>query len=269
MAWVDLLSALGTAPELHELPGTLSLTATKYHTSMVAVKKQLTTGPEILHLNFGAMRIWRDDIAQMVSILQGATDKNLEFESDGFTLDSVSDLSDLPQESLTYFNATLKDESAPEWHNDESSYKIVLHLATDKSFLILKDPDNGMRWAASQIGDLLNRRQRRIYGAMKVTRVVALVMILLLAAPASFVIRGVLHPIINVSYVMLVFTALGLRFAIGRRLKSDRGTLIFKKTRAESPAFWQRKRDDITITIVSNVVSLGLGAWIGYMLSNL
>jgi hypothetical protein len=44
---------------------------------------------------------------------------------------------------------------------------------------------------------------------------------------------------------------------------------IFTKTRAMLPTFWQRKRDDLFLTIASNAVSLIAGGAIGYWVNTL
>jgi hypothetical protein len=44
---------------------------------------------------------------------------------------------------------------------------------------------------------------------------------------------------------------------------------LLTKTRKEAPSFWDRKRDDLAITVFSNFASLIAGGFVGYWVNTL
>ena len=53
-----------------------------------------------------------------------------------------------------------------------------------------------------------------------------------------------------------------------RLIRLDR-SILYVKTKIEEPTFWSRKKDDLAITVVSNVLSLGLGGIVGYWVNSI
>ncbi|MEU1250669.1 hypothetical protein [Micromonospora arida] len=190
---------------------------------------------DVMRIEFPkAIRLWRDDLARIVSMLEEASGSKLELFSGDYAIESVEDLAqvadDMGSDDVGGFDALLRDPDLDgkifRVTSDGPAFLVSLqfddgsrdeYLRYSTAYLQLKHPDNGMRWVAGEIQKIVEESRRR--------------------GLARYVKRG--RPI------------------------------VYGRTRAERPSLWQRKRDDIRITVVSNSISLFLGALLGYLISKI
>lgn len=237
-----------------------------------------STEPVIHAERLGAVKVWRDDVAEMVEIIEQVTSgQKLEFSTPGYTFDTIEDLKDYPGKRIE------KLTIATETRN------IVLVLSQDESFINAKDPDLLTRGAMSAVARVAARCRRpwamrvlySIGTATGITKFfyevaplalggVGLLLILnadkfftrVSETQDKFIIARATWPL----WTALVLVMSAFPILAASSLKVGR-TIIFAQTRREAPGFYTRKKDDLVITIASNVASLIAGGLIGYWIN--
>ncbi|GAA1795593.1 hypothetical protein HC028_18490 [Planosporangium flavigriseum] len=236
---------------------------------MVAVKKK-QPGPEIFRYDLGAVRMWREDLAELVNVLNDSLDKPLDLESGGYTLDRVEDLADVQEKTVPYFAAWLHADGEAGAYS-RRVHRVYLILERNKCTLEMRDPDNGMRWAASEAIRIAKRCRRRFAWLIRHAPFIFLGLATLSTMVFAVIIAALgLQGKVSLTATLAVPTPFAFAAAISALARPHRipWAVLCTRTRPEAPNFWNRKRDDIWITVVSNVISLILGAWLGYYLSS-
>jgi uncharacterized protein YneF (UPF0154 family) len=155
----------------------------------------------------------------------------------------------------------------------EGEFSVTISRAEKVNSIRYTDTTPRMNASATQIKQILiEQRRLKLIQALQgkhsrpITYLVAAVIVLLF----SLLNVGLAHnSFVNVLIFVAVTLVFGLTGGIFMLALKAGESRIFTKTRAEHPTFWQRKRDDLLITIVSSVISLVVGGVIGYWVNTI
>ncbi|MCX5115979.1 hypothetical protein OG992_02240 [Micromonospora sp. NBC_00362] len=187
------------------------------------------TAPEVLSIELGPVRMWRDDASELVKLLSQCCDKPPKLTADDYELDDVDEDFD------ALLKQGLKEIAQFTLVGDDGRVRLQLGATNTVEITTPTLRDKGALGEASKI---IRRCRRFEFGAAVVT---------LLGASIISVLR-------------FRFPGLGTPL-----LRWETETVIYTSTRAQSPTFWQRKRDDVWI----NAVSLAMGGVIGYFVNEM
>ncbi|GAA1799957.1 hypothetical protein HC028_16690 [Planosporangium flavigriseum] len=204
--------------------------------------------------DLGWVRMWRDDLAEVVQILS-ALGGTTTLSAGDYTLDSVDDLATLSQPVVSDFMLIVNQTRA------------VLTLDGRIARLEMKNPDLTARGAAAEVARVARRCQRR--GAFFIQRRWLLGAVAILVLGATYAVieaLGAVSKSLQWSAVAVVAVLLIFNQATHGKPAWLRRAVIYTRTRSEAPPFWERKRDDIWIAVVSGFVFLVLGVVVGYVL---
>jgi hypothetical protein len=175
--------------------------------------------------------MWRDDIAEMVSLFGEATsDGKVKTQTETYELSDLDDLAQIGTACVDHVIVTA----------DQG--RLRLELGPRECWVEVTDPDLKARGMLAEVVRLSKRHKR--FGAQFRYRV------LTMAAAA--------WPWRTVSRTLLIEGA-------GKVQR----TILYTRTRAEAPTFWMRKREDIWIEISVSVISLIIGALMGYWINTI
>jgi hypothetical protein len=204
-------------------------------------------GPSVQRVSLGALRVWRDDIAEMVDLVAQVTpNQQVTLRTDKYVLDAVDDLDNAEESTLAQLVVT------------GDGARVRLTLGPRASVLEVRDPDLRLRGFIQEVQRVAHRCSRRR------ASIAALAVVLVLGAGAlrGGTAVGLLPQSPPLWVLALIVLPLG--FATGLITgRAQSRTVLYTRTRAEAPTFWTRKRDDLLI----NVVALLVGGVIGYFVN--
>lgn len=187
----------------------------------MALKK---SKPSVRTLSLGWVKLWRDDVAEMVDVMLEAArpDESLIIQiGDDYTATAVDDLAEHPDSRVDQFIALV------------GSGRIRLVLSATEATLEIVEPDLVGVGMSMKVWAIAERCRTR-----------------------SLLLRRAVELLLET--VLLAFTFSGGK--LPRISKS--GAEIFTKTRVEAPSFWARKRDDVMLAIVSALVGGVIGYFV-------
>lgn len=192
--------------------------------------------PEVLQVNLGPVRMWRDDLAKIARIIQECASSGAVMTADGYELDDVDDLLDLAEREVF---------QVEEFSIASLDGRVQLRLGRAVSLLEIQEPDLKAKGAVTEIKEVSNRC-RNYANSIQFRQAVRI-----LAAAIPLFGRSLLN-------------------ATDKRLDEvPSQAIIYTRSRVEAPTFWQQKKHDVLITVVSNIFSLLLGGVIGYYVNKI
>jgi hypothetical protein len=175
--------------------------------------------PTVHREYLGFVRLWRDDLAEMVAVIaESSNGQPVEIQlGDEYTVDEIEDLVDYPDQRVEQVTVVA------------AAGRVRLTLTPVEASISVVEPnltDRGM------VGEVLRIALRRRAWSLFIRS----------ALSSGKVGRPVLMDILSD------------KGSIERS-----GAIIFTQTKQEAPPFWLRKRDDILIAIVSLLVGGAIG----------
>lgn len=260
--------------------------------------KRLT--PVVNYRDLGILRLWRDDLAEIVKYVRQLSDVTLRIEADGFELEDVD--ADLPTlgKRLGYFSLTA-------WESGFGSpvlgrEVLNVYLSRKQCFVEAKDPDANTRGILGDITSLTDNCRRlprwispRRSGASSTNRsqgattghpatrsedsVETLLQFLTLGSFVFTILAWISigqhasgvpnkHVIISSPASMIAGIISPLVLCIAIAILSRWYSVIATGTRIEAPTFWERNRAGIAINIIVALVSGGLFLWLGTLIGH-
>lgn len=190
--------------------------------------------PEVISLDLGYLRMWRDDLGRMVKVLEKICDGHITMRADDWEFDSVDDLAALAADRIY----RVRSFSLVGGKED----KVKLQLGDTASLLEIVGGDElSAKGAAQDLYRLAVECRRLQFQDLLSVSIGSLIAV---------------TPIIG--------TFAG---AASRNRQAAPHVILETRTRAEAPSFWVAKKNDIWITVVSNVIALALGGVIGYFVN--
>lgn len=196
-------------------------------------------GPEAVKYDLGPVKMWRDDLVRIVKFILDCS-QQVELTTEEYKLNDVEDLAELAAKRIF----TIKQFVAV-----SDGGRIHLRLDESVAELTLLDPDYNLRGMASEVLRVAKECRRPLFTFLPYASGLSL------TALAS-ALTSVLVPMVG-------------RIGLPEFARRPSVAILHTRSRAEAPSFWSRKRDDLTITIVSNLFSLFLGGVIGYFVNKL
>jgi hypothetical protein len=256
--------------------------------------KRLT--PLVNRHDLGVLRLWRDELAEVVKLIQQLDDVELRIEADGYQLDDVD--TDLPQIGKLRIEEFSVTATRPTYtykggamHAGEGKY-INVRLSKNGSYVEVTDPEPDMRGVVSDIQTLIAKCRRlplwsrplienastgTVSSSTTTTRVVAarsaqdiptlaviLTLVSFIASGLAWISVGqhVSHmnvPIIKWPASLITGIIAIVIFIPSAFILSRSRTIIFTGTRAQAPTWWQRHRADVGINIIVGLLLYLLG----------
>jgi hypothetical protein len=220
-------------------------------------------GPEVTRRDLGPVRMWRDDIAEMVAVFREAIPQgDVDIEVDGYKVDEIEDLAELKVPNIEVL--TVEDRSE----------KVALELSTSRCLIKAYDPDLATRGMIAELAQIAERCRRRYVGLRILSSgffglvnlcIFFLLGVALKAIPVTgewlnrALLLGSFGAVVSITAYVLVRT----------RIVVLPKSILFTGARAEAPTFWMRKRDDIWLTVIASLVSLILGGFLGYWINTI
>jgi hypothetical protein len=207
--------------------------------------------PRTVTREFGPVRLWRDDLAEIVAVMRQVSPE-LTLETDAYTLDDVDELIDVKEMQVSAFRATSSDG------------RVRLILGRKDASISADDPDLLTRGMLGEIQRLADRRSRQRLRHKVFWWSFAL------SGFAAFVWSCSLGGGRATSSLVVYLAVLGGGLGIWIHfLDSPRQRAIIKtRTRAEAPPWLIRNRDALVTNAVVSAVFLVIGIVIGLMLPN-
>ena len=192
--------------------------------------------PEVITLDLGYLRMWRDDLGRMVSVLEQISKQQITMTADDYELDRIQDLAELAEQKVH----SIRNFSFTGGQADE----VKLQLGENASLLQIIGDDLAAKGAAQEIYEIALNCRRVVVPDFSSSFIGSLLAV-------TPVVGGIAHAAIKSS---------------GSR-RPNRHVILDTRTRDEAPSFWREKKRDVWITAVSNVVALLLGGVIGYFIN--
>lgn len=246
--------------------------------------------------NLGYLRLWQDDLAEIIALVQRLENVKITFEADKYELlDGEADLPSLPVKlgnRLRYF--TIKatqsvilgiEDGLPDNQPPDGKEILAVRLARNSCQIEAADPD-------LQTGAVINLIEEK---ARKCRRVPLWFPRLWVVGPPATAAEfwGGLIAIACVAYLFFAAISMGSYFrrdpgqqvipwpwSIGTgipvavlllgfiAIAARRRTILFTQTRASAPTFWQANRIAIAINVVTNVVVAGIFLLLGLVIAH-
>jgi hypothetical protein len=211
------------------------------------------------------MDLWREDIAEIVSVFREATsDGEVKIQTDKYEVDDIEDLGHIKEPRIERLVVT----------GDQG--RLRLELSRSECQVEVTEPDlkaRGMLAEILRISENYKPRPPRLWLILTLPIPLAFAALVLIVAqhlgiynpdpelsssPAvSGLLSGVVLALSTVGYAEIWYRK---RFKV---------TILRTRTRAEAPTFWMRKREDIWIEIAVGSASLLLGGVIGYWINTI
>jgi len=213
--------------------------------------------PEKIHQVHGPVRLWRDDLEEIVQLLrEGAPDGHIE--TDEYVLDHVAELAQLKAAQIGSFSFI--DEAAG----------VELALTDYACTLTIADPSLTQRGAATEVARILARNQLPTNTLLRALPYLAAAIGFALAMIVPWGRNGLILSILGAIIVggvsLSVVTA---EKWVARRRHFLPQSILSTRTRAEAPTFWERRSEEIVIQAVVSLVSLAVGGVLGYLIDTL
>lgn len=181
--------------------------------------------------------MWRDDLDRMVAVLHKISHQKVDMKVDDYEIDDVADIADLASQgvhAVRSFSFT-----------GGNSGEVTLQLGKDISLLQITGDDLASKGAAQEVYEI----------ALGCRRLVTPDFVDTLFGAALLV-----APVVG----RAIYDGLSRRRDVERPKPR---VLLDTRTRKEAPTFWDAKKRDVWITVVSNIISLGIGGLIGYFIN--
>ncbi|MEH1029995.1 hypothetical protein V6W11_19815 [Micromonospora profundi] len=215
--------------------------------------------PRTLEVILRPMRLWRDDLEQIESVMRQAATELLIL-TDKYQVDEIADL------------AQVRESRIKDLHFSDAMGRIQLVIKTSGGLLRILDPSLQERGMAAEIDQIAKRRRK--LGVSKFAtgaRFSATGMVVLLGAVFAAVIAAVaggmefaksggLPPNLALLLIPLTLTAGCLGYLNSRNI-------LYTKTRLEAPPWTKRNADALTTNAIVSAIFLFLGIWIGKLTS--
>jgi hypothetical protein len=223
--------------------------------------------PRVDHENFGKIRLWRDDIAEMIDVIKlTLPNSDIVIRVAGYQTDNIDDIATLNVPTIDSMEITVPTE------------KIILTLSTARSFMSIENADVAKRSILTEVTRIARKNRRNLLWS-NLGEVAILFLGFWLCIQLLDIVLQALKVkgengeqaeigLLDLPANLLTFGILTLFFVVGVRSKPGT-TLIYPNTRAEAPTFLSRNSDNIAITVISNVISLILGGVIGYYINKI
>jgi len=210
------------------------------------------TEPLTVVREFGAVWLWREDLAEIISVMRQAS-PDLILQADSYTLDEIDDLDGLTEPLIRSFKATSADS------------RIRLTLGPRAASVSADDPDLPTRGMLEEVHRIATRHSRARYRRMTEGIVLAVAWLGLLTwAGILGDDQGAALPVPFSIYAALTIfgTIIGLSVIEPPR----RLAIISAKTRHEAPLWLSRNKDALITNAIVSAVFLVIGVLIGYIL---
>ncbi|WP_422754938.1 hypothetical protein [Micromonospora sp. WMMD708] len=215
---------------------------------------------EVDRRQFGHVRVWREDLAAIVStVSEVATD--IKLATGDFMFDSVEDLAEVKSGKVDVFVLTA------------AAGNIKLKLGLKVANLAITDPDLRTRGMATEIERILRMRKRRIRHLLPYVVFVGLGILSGCAA-----ILGGIHPTIffdeekSVSalgssvFGGLLGVGFSLMVGLGMSSMPKNSAIVHTQTHEQAPPWGKRNKDALVTNAIVSLVFLVIGVLVGYLL---
>lgn len=229
--------------------------------------------PEVQRTDLGCVRMWQEDLAEIVRLTGKLPDVKLRIEADNYTLtDVVADLPGLGQ-NVSSFSVIAERRDA-----DGEPHEVVrVKLANRGSHIEAADPDLDTLGLIGKIADIAKRRRRLppklkplydVRGSSSSSAgPLALLFLLLAGVPGVAygiaAVQHLTHPhrhsiapwpasILLSVPALLIVTAVCFGWYRAR-------TTLYTAPHQAAPTWWERNRASVAITVVCSAIFLGIG----------
>lgn len=235
--------------------------------------------PLVKKHDLGCLRLWQDELAEIVRLIRQLPSVHVYIESDNNKLTDVS--TDLPQlgQRVNYFTVTATRAAV----GDEPSKEIVsVKLARELCMIEATEPDLTTTGLIESIKSLVKGSRRLPSRLLPLFRVPANIPAQASGnnAPGALIIIAILLALLFVfgigtfqyfapvrggkpwvSWPASISGALSCAVVIAALIFgwARSKTVLFTAIREDAPTFWQRKRADITINVIVGLVLYLLG----------
>jgi hypothetical protein len=214
------------------------------------------TQPNTVHRDFGSIRLWRDDLAEIVSIMREGT-PSLSLQADAYSLDDIDDLTDLEGNRITAFRAASPEE------------RILLNLGADSAFISADDPDLPTRTLLEEVYRIATRRRRWLPPKYPVRIISATICV------AGLAVLGLSSGILDhapswIFWAAAISSLVALPAGLMAELIGDSRpkAIISSSTHAEEPPWLERNRDALVTNAIVSLVFLLIGFVVGAVADN-
>ena len=210
--------------------------------------------PEIDRRKLGAARLWRDDLAKIVKLIgEIDPDDPPSVMADDWEIENVdADLAELAD--------TLHKLRVQSFDVDTAGGRVHLKLSATESSLEILDPDLHDRGLATELQRMMKERRRFFAGGRLFWLSFALAAILFTTWALE---RSSTHPLPQpYAWFLIVPSAVLFAFSIAARvleLDTKRGAIMYTRTRAEAPTWFQRNKDGLATNLIVSIVFYILG----------
>jgi len=246
--------------------------------------------PFVKKYDLGHMRLWQDDLIEIVRLVQQLPDAEVAVECDDnlFICNPGDDLLDVVRVELPklgqrrrrvhYFTVTANqgDEAISERNDSYTRNLIRVRLTEGESLIEAFEPNLLTMGLIESIRSIVNSRPRlpawlqmayqnregRPNYLVRTTAVLVLMAVLALAIVDVFP-HNRLVANSAIYYGSLAVLSLFLLVAVGGVVQGR--TLLFTATHDEAPTFWERKRGDIAIHVIVGLAFFLLGLLAGHL----
>lgn len=237
--------------------------------------------PLINRRDLGFVRLWQDELAEIVRLMRQLDDVDVYVEADDYVIDDIeTDLPQIGSKRVKYFKAIVKRAD----ENGQAHSIMRLELSRKISHIEAEDPDLQTLGAMNAIISLTDRCQRLPHGRLSnllrggyglswplvtfTSILVTFLAYLILYSITLVITYGIAsnkavqlpHPLIIPFWVISVL--FGITWFIGA---TQAKVTMYTGTRAEAPTWWQEHRSDIAINVSVSVLSLVVGVLIGHL----
>jgi hypothetical protein len=205
------------------------------------------THPRVVVRRFGPVRIWRDELSEIVAIIQQVHPVSV-LEVDEYTCDQVDDLAELEKLRVARFALTSEDGL------------VSLLLDEDAAHISAVEPDLTTMGMLGEVERIATRHSRsRLFSLLRLPLMVTTTIF----ASVTFVVYGlVLGPLPN--WLLIVLAGL-----VAGPLASSAGggslaqAILYTRTKAEAPTWLSRNRDALITNVIVSAAFLVIGIVIG------
>jgi hypothetical protein len=217
--------------------------------------------PVIEQYELGSLRLWRDDLARIVGLMEQLNGA-VNVEADNYEVGDVEE--DLPEISkqLDYFSVTVTKV------DEDATQRRLLRLRVSKNdcSIAATDPDATTRGIISEIQSLAKKNRRLplwltafIGSRSGLALGISALFALALAAGATLFLERFHFPTLAFIFV-LIMSSIGLLLSAGLLVGLVRSnTILFTETRAQAPTWWEEHRGDVAIHVVVGAAFFLLG----------
>ncbi|MEV4388427.1 hypothetical protein AB0J68_22380 [Micromonospora sp. NPDC049580] len=211
--------------------------------------------PRTLNVFLGSMRLWRDDLEQIESVMQEAA-AEVFILTDKYQIDKVADL------------AQLKEPRIKSLHFVAEGGRVQLVIKGSGAYLQVLDPNLQERGMAAEITQIANRCRK--FGGVRTMRssasIAVVTGVLSVAAIAMTVVAvagGVDYARQNDLPSAVAWLAIPSSLATASLGYLYARNTINTRTRAEAPPWMKRNADALVTNAIVSAIFLFLGIWIG------